>query len=120
MFCIFLGSIAEMISPIEPSKVQDFANPIETEMIKVNEAGELSNAPIAYIMTAWFTSMIGAVVLYLVGTKRTFKTNTEKLKFNTVQSILPFVYALIAGYTLTWYSTWIFGFELASFHLVAL
>lgn len=115
-----LAQVDAMISPIEPSKVHDFAHPIESETIKVNEANELGNAPIAYLMVTWFSSMIGAIVLYLAGTKRSFSSKAEKWKFHALQSILPFIYALIAGYTFTWYSTWIFEFELESFHKVAL
>ena len=115
-----LAQVDAMISPIEPSKVHDFAHPIELETIKVNEANELGNAPIAYLMVTWFSSMIGAIVLYLAGTKRSFSSKAEKWKFHALLSILPFIYALIAGYTFTWYSTWIFEFELESFHKVTL
>lgn len=115
-----LAQIADMISPIEPNKVLDFAQPIEFEVVKYNETGILGNAPIAYIMATWFTSIIGAVVLYLIGTKRTFASRKEKLKFHTFQSIMPFVYAIIAGYILAWYSTLVYGFELESLNKVAL
>ena len=33
---------------------------------------------------------------------------------------MPFVYAIIAGYVVTWYSTWVLDFELAHFNRVAL
>ncbi len=115
-----LAQVGAMISPIQPNQVQDFANPIEAEVMKVHEAGNLGNAPVAFLTTTWFTSLIGAVVLFLVGNKRSYKSKTDKLKFNTLQSIMPFVYALIAGYVATWYSTWIFGFELEHFNRVAL
>ena len=115
-----LAQAGEMISPIQPSKVQDFANPLQSEVIKFNETGDLSNAPMAYMIVTWLTSLIGAVVLYLVGSKRSFTLRADKLKFNTLQSILPFVYALIAGYVATWYSSWLYGFEFEHFNQVAL
>ena len=59
-------------------------------------------------------------MLYLVGNKRPFASKAEKIKFNTLQSVMPFVYALIAGYVATWYSTWLLGFELEHFNRVAL
>src|SRR5699024_314311 len=74
----------------------------------------------AYMMVAWFTSLIGGVVLYLLGNKRSFASRAGKLKFNTLQSIMPFVYALIAGYVATWYSTWLLGFDLEHFNRVAI
>ena len=115
-----LAQVGAMISPIQPDKVQDFANPIQSEIIKVNEAGNLASAPMALMTVTWFASLIGAAILYLVGNKRGFASKGEKLKFNTIQSIMPFVYALVAGYVLTWYSTWILGFEFENFHRVAL
>ena len=115
-----LAQAGEMISPIQPSKVQDFANPLQSEVIKFNETGDLSNAPMAYMIVTWLTSLIGAVVLYLVGSKRSFALRADKLKFNTLQSILPFVYALFAGYVATWYSSWLYGFEFEHFNQVAL
>ncbi|RKQ12094.1 ABC transporter permease [Ureibacillus endophyticus] len=115
-----LAQVSAMISPIQPSKVLDFANPIQVEIIKVHEAGGLGNAPIAFLMLTWFTSLIGGVMLYLVGNKRVFASKADKVKFNSLQSIMPFVYALIAGYVATWYSTWLLGFELEHFNRVAL
>ena len=115
-----LAQVGEMISPIQPNKVLDFANPIQSEIIKVNETGKLANAPMALMMVAWFASLIGAAILYLVGNKRSFVSKGEKLKFNAIQSIMPFIYALVAGYVLTWYSTWILGFEFEHFNRVSL
>ena len=115
-----LAQVGEMISPIQPSKVQDFANPIQSEVIKVNETGSLGNAPIAFMTVTWFSSLIGAVMLYLVGNKRTFASRPEKIKFNTLQSIMPFVYGLVAGYVATWYATWLLGFEFEYFNRTAL
>lgn len=115
-----LAQVGSMISPIQPSKVQDFANPIQSEVIKVNETGSLGNAPIAFMTVTWFSSLIGAVMLYLAGNKRTFASKAQKLKFNAIQSIMPFIYALAAGYVATWYSTWLLDFEFASFNRTAL
>ena len=115
-----LAQVSEMISPIQPNKVQDFANPIQSEVVKVNETGSLGNAPIAFMTITWFSSLIGAVMLYLAGNKRTFASRLEKLRFNTLQSIMPFVYGLTAGYVATWYSTWLLDFEFTYFNRTAL
>jgi YhgE/Pip-like protein len=115
-----LAEVGAMISPIQPSKVQDYASPIQSEVIKVNETGNLGNAPIAFFMVTWFTSLIGGVVLFVVGNKQKFASKGDKLKFNTLQSIMPFVYALIAGYVATWYSTWLLDFEFEHFNRIAL
>ena len=115
-----IAQLSSMISPIPPSKVQDFANPMQSEIIKVNETGDLGNAPIAFLMMFWFTSLIGAVLLYLAGSKRTFASKADQLKFHALQSMMPFAYICIAGYTAAWYSTWILNFEFGHFHRTAL
>ncbi|MEK4531705.1 ABC transporter permease [Solibacillus sp. FSL K6-1554] len=115
-----LAQVSAMISPIQPSVVQDFANPIQSEIIKVNETGKLGNAPLAFMTVTWFVSLIGAAMLYLVGNKRTFSSKGAKLKFNTIQSVMPFIYAFVAGYMATWYSTWLLGFDLEYFNRTAL
>lgn len=114
-----LTQVGEMISPIQPNKVQDFANPIQSKIIKVNETGKLGNAPIAFMTVTWFISLIGAAMLYLVGNKRIFASKGEKLKFNTIQCVMPFIYAIMAGYIVTWYSTWLLGFNLEYFNRTA-
>ncbi|WP_341323538.1 ABC transporter permease [Solibacillus sp. FSL H8-0523] len=115
-----LAQVGAMISPIAPDKVHGFANPIQSEIVKVHEVNGLASVPAGLLTAVWFSSLIGAVMLFLAGNKRIFATKANKLKFNTLQSILPFVYAIVGGYVITWYSTWILGFEYASFHKVAL
>lgn len=115
-----LAQVGAMISPIAPNKVQDFANPIQSDIVKVHEVNGLASVPASLLTVVWFASLIGAVMLFLAGNKRIFATKADKLKFNTMQSILPFVYAIFGGYVITWYSTWILGFEYASFNKVAL
>lgn len=115
-----LAQVGAMISPIAPDKVHGFANPIQSEIVKVHEVNGLASVPAGLLTAVWFSSLIGAVMLFLAGNKRIFATKADKLKFNTLQSILPFVYAIVGGYVITWYSTWILGFEYASFNKVAL
>jgi len=106
-------------APIPAGRVADFANPVQTEIVKVNPAGNLANAPLSFLTGVWFTSLIGAVALYLFGNRRQFVSLQEKLKLNVIQSVMPFVYGLVAGYVLAWYSTWLYGFAYKSFNKVA-
>ena len=109
-----------MLSPIQPSKVANYANPIQAEIIKVHPTGNLGNAPMAFMTSTWFVSIIGAVILYLVGSKREFSNGQQLIKFTAIQSVLPFVYGLVAGYVLSWYSNWMLGFDLDYFNQTAL
>lgn len=115
-----LAQVGDMISPIPPNKVQAFANPIQSEIIKVHEVKGLASVAASLLTVTWLASIIGAVMLYLSGDKRIFESKASKLKFNTLQSGLPFIYALVGGYIITWYSTWILGFDYTSFNKVAL
>jgi len=115
-----LAQLPAMISPIQPERVQDFAKPIEYEVTKVNETSDLANIPMAFLSVIWLISIVTAAMLYLSNNGRSFKSKTKKLYFDLLQSVLPFVYALIAGYVLTWYGTWILDIQFESFNTVAL
>lgn len=115
-----LATIGNMISPISPEKVQDFANPIQSEVIKVHEVKGLAAVPASLLTVTWLASIVGAIILYLSGNKRLFTSKKSKLQFNVLQSVLPFIYAIVGGYLITWYSTWILGFDYTSFNKVAL
>lgn len=114
-----LAQLESMLSPIQPDKVLDLANPIEAEVIHAHASDNLGNAPIAYLTTAWFTSLIGAVILYLVGKHRPEATRQDQLKWQVIQTIMPFVYGIVGGYIATLYSTWLLGFEFEHFHRIA-
>lgn len=115
-----LAQLPAMISPIQPERVQDFAKPIEYEVTKVNETSDLANIPMAFLSVIWLISIVTAATLYLSNNSRSFTSKAKKLYFNLLQSVLPFVYALIAGYVLTWYGTWILDIHFESFNTVAL
>src|SRR5699024_5356832 len=115
-----LAQLPAMISPIQPERVQDFAKPIEYEVTKVNETSDLANIPMAFLSVIWLISIVTAAMLYLSNNGRSFKSKTKKLYFDLLQSVLPFVYALIAGYVLTWYGTWSLDIQFESFNTVAL
>src|SRR5690625_2953680 len=115
-----LENLRDLISPIQPERVLDLANPLTYEIIKVHEAGDLANSPVAFITLIWIGSILGAVVLYLSGKDRKYKDQADQVKFYLLQSILPFIYGIVGAYIAAWYSTWIFGFSYASFHQMAL
>lgn len=68
-----LENLRDLISPIQPERVLDLANPLTYEIIKVHEAGDLANSPVAFITLIWIGSILGAVVLYLSGKDRKYK-----------------------------------------------
>ncbi|MGE7841701.1 YhgE/Pip domain-containing protein [Lysinibacillus sp. NPDC093712] len=112
--------LSSMISPVQPKKVALLANPITATVTKVNAVGKLGSVPAALFVPLWMASMIGAVMLYLAGTKRPFENRISMIKFQLVQSLIPIIYGFFAGYLVTWYSTWMLGYEFESFNTVAL
>lgn len=114
------GSLATMISPVQPDKVTLLANPVKTEVIKVNEVGDFGSVPTSLFVPIWFSSIVGAVLLYLSGTKRNFADRKSLTGFQLVQSLIPIIYGFFTGYLVTWYSTWILGYEFESFNNVAI
>ena len=115
-----LQGLSNMISPISPDMVDAISNPIESEVIKVNEAGSLANIPMAFLTFTWIISIVGAVMLYFSDNGKRFNSLGQKYSFNLVQSIAPFVYALTAGYFATWFSTLIMDIQYESFNTMAL
>lgn len=113
-------NLSSMISPIQPTKVALLANPITATVTKVNAVGKLGSVPAALFVPLWMASMIGAVMLYLAGTKRPFANRISMTKFQLAQSLIPIIYGFFAGYLVTWYSTWMLGYEFKSFNTVAL
>lgn len=96
------------------------ADPIESNIKKVNTVGKLGTAPNALCITVWISSILGAVMLYFSSNKKAFGTNKEKYTFQTIQSLLSIVYGLFSGYLITLSSVWVLGYEFASFNIVAL
>ncbi len=115
-----VGQLIQVNATLQPAQVETFVEPIQANIQKVNATGVLAAAPTAFFQPLWFASIIGAVLLFLAGKKADFQTKREQLQFNAVQTGVGIVYAFIAGYFITWCTTWIVGFEFANFHTVAL
>lgn len=114
------ADLTTMISPVQPTKVELLANPITATVTKVNAVGKLGSVPSALFVPLWIASIIGAVMLYLAGTKRPFENRIELTKFQLIQSLIPIIFGFFTGYLITWYSTWMLGYEFESFNTVAL
>jgi len=115
-----VGQLTEVNAALQPTQVETFVEPIQANIQKVNATGALAAAPTAFFQPLWFAAIIGAVLLFLAGKKADFQTKREQLQFNAVQTVVGIVYAFIAGYFITWCTTWIVGFDFENFHTVAL
>ena len=115
-----VGQLTEVNAQLQPAQVETFVEPIQANIQKVNATGALATAPTAFFQPLWFSAIIGAVLLFLAGKKADFQTKREQLQFNGVQTAVGIVYAFVAGYFVTWCTTWIVGFEFENFNTVAL
>ena len=115
-----VGQLTQVSATLQPTQVETFVAPIQANIQKVNATGALAAAPTAFFQPLWFAAIAGAVLLFLAGKKADFQTKREQLQFNAVQTVVAIVYAFIAGYFITWCTTWIVGFDFENFHTVAL
>lgn len=113
-------TLPNMISLVQPKSIAVLAQPVTTEIVKVNKTGELTSAPTALFTPVWVGSLLGAAMLYLALNKRSFAGTRTLRKFQTIQSLIPIVYGLFAGFVITWFATWMLGYEFDSFLQVAL
>lgn len=115
-----LQALGKMVSPIQADQVALLAHPIETKAVKVHPTDDLGSASTTLFMPLWMSSIIGAVLIYLAGTKREFKNEKSRRVFQVIQSLLPIVYGFFTAYFVLWCSTWILGFDYPSFNKLAL
>src|SRR5690606_2089275 len=102
--------------PISTDKVALLANPVATNIVKNYAVDKLGSVPSALFVPVWISSLLGAIMLYLAGNKRTFNNRKELYIFQSIQSAVPIVYGFFAGYLVTWYSTWVLGYEFESYN----
>ncbi|WP_026022537.1 YhgE/Pip domain-containing protein [Kurthia senegalensis] len=113
-------TLPTMISLVQPKSIAILAQPVTTELLKVNAAGKLTSTPTALFTPVWVGSLLGAAMLYLALSKRSFAETRTMRKFQAIQSLIPIVYGLFAGFIITWFTTWILGYEFDSFLQIAL
>ena len=112
--------LVDMISPVQPEMVKILADPIKVETIKLNPTKDLASVPMGIFTSVWMSGLLGAVLFYFAGRNRQFESRKEQRIFQIVQSLLPILYSLFAGYVITIMATWILGYDFSSFHSVAL
>lgn len=111
---------AAMISPVQPEMIRLLANPITSETVKVNAAGDLASVPMGLFTSVWMSSLLGAMLFYMAGNQKKTPTLQAQRKNQLVQFLLPIAYSVISGYVITLLATWILGYEFASFNAVAI
>lgn len=115
-----IGNLVKELPNLNVDHLKIMADPIKSEIIKVNPVGGLGSVPGALFITVWIASLLGALLFYFAGNKLTFKNVRSKNIFQVSQSLLPVIYGLFAGYVITFLSIWILGYEFASVNAIAL
>ena len=112
--------LAAMVSPVKPEMVALLANPITSETIKVNPAGDLASLPMGLFSAVWMSSILGALMFYMEGNALKEPTLRQQRKVQLGQLLLPIPYSFFGGYAITLIATWLLGYEFTSFNDVAL
>ena len=89
-------------------------------MITVHPTGSLASAPASLFQPIWMASIVSALLLWFAGRKRLFRSVGEQIKFRFIQAAAAVILGCFSGYVVTWLTTWMLGFEYASFNDVAL
>ena len=97
-----------------------YSSPIKYTTTMLNEIGTLGNAPLSLFQPIWIASLAGAALLWMAGRNRIFTTATEQLKFRGIQVLISVALGFLAGFSLTWFTTLMLGYEFESFFNVAL
>lgn len=106
--------------PLTVDQAKIFASPIISEVITVNPTGTLATAPTSLFQPVWLASIVSALLVWFAGRNRVFESFGQQVKFRSLQVVITIVLGFFAGYTATWLTTWMLGFEYASFNEVAL
>ncbi|HIV82876.1 MAG TPA: DUF3533 domain-containing protein [Candidatus Salinicoccus merdavium] len=114
-----LAAAEESDASLSAEQVGIFAEPIQLNITHLHETGEMANAPLSLFQPLWMGSLISAILLFLAGKNRTFTNVKEKFKFRMIQVLTALVLGLLAGFSLTWFTTFMLGYEYDSFLTVA-
>lgn len=106
--------------PLSAAQARIFASPIQSEVITVHPTGSLASAPASLFQPIWMASIVSALLLWFAGRKRLFRSIGEQIKFRFIQAAAAMILGFFTGYVVTWLTTWMLGFEYASFNHVAL
>lgn len=106
--------------PLSTVQSRIFASPIQSEVITVHPTGSLASAPASLFQPIWMASIVSALLLWFAGRKRLFRSVGEQIKFRFIQAAAAVILGCFSGYVVTWLTTWMLGFEYASFNDVAL
>ncbi|MEK4229356.1 YhgE/Pip domain-containing protein [Solibacillus sp. FSL H8-0538] len=115
-----LSTMEQNKVPLTVEQARIYAAPIKSTTTMLHETGTLGNAPLSLFQPLWIASIASAVMLWLAGKNRVFTTLAEKLKFKLVQILVAIALGFVAGFSLTWYTTFILDYEYTSFVTIAI
>ena len=106
--------------PLSVEQARILTAPIRSTTTMLHPTGNLGNAPLSLFQPLWIASIVSAVMLFLASKNRTLQTIASHLKFKSLQVLVAILLGFVAGFSLTWYTTFMLGFEYESFATVAL
>lgn len=106
--------------PLTVEQARIMTAPINSTTTMLHQTGNLGNAALSFFQPLWISSILSAVMLFFAGKNRKLQTMPSLLKFKSIQILVALLLGFVAGFSLTWYTTFILDFEYDSFTTVAL
>lgn len=106
--------------PLTVEQARILTAPISSTTTMLHQTGNLGNAALSLFQPLWIASIVSAVMLFFAGRNRTHQTIASHFKFKSLQILVAILLGCVAGFSLTWYTTFMLGFEFESFTTVAL
>ena len=115
-----LTAVASNNVPLTVEQARILTAPISSTTTMLHQTGSLGNAALSLFQPLWIASIVSAVMLGFAGRNRTHQTIASHFKFKSLQILVAILLGCVAGFSLTWYTTFMLGFEFESFTTVAL
>jgi len=105
--------------PLTVAQARILTAPISSTTTMLHQTGNLGNAALSLFQPLWISSILSAMMLFFAGKNRKLLTVASQLKMKAMQVLAAILIGLVAGFSLTWYTTFLLGFEYASFSTIA-
>ncbi len=115
-----LTTVASKNIPLTVDQARILTSPISSTTIMLHQTGKLGNAALSFFQPLWISSILSAMMLFFAGKSKKLSTKISHLQLKSIQVLVAILLGFVAGFSLTWYTTFMLGFEYESFTTVAL
>ena len=114
-----LSALEEINVPLTVAQARILKAPISSTTTMLHQTENLGNAALSLFQPLWISSILSAMMLFFAGKSRKLLTVASQLKMKAMQVLAAILIGLVAGFSLTWYTTFLLDFEYESFSTIA-